>query len=441
VSQLPKGWSRTSVSNLIELKYGKALPDRERSGDGSPVFGSNGIVGYHNKTLTSGPTIIVGRKGSVGEVCFSRDPCSPIDTTYYVDSVPGEQFRYWFYALRAMRLGELNKSTAIPGLSRSDVYPIALSLPPVAEQERIADKLDTVLARVDACRDRLARVAPLLKRFRQSVLAAATSGRLTEEWRDSLKPPDPWRNLELGQFSFVTKLAGFEYTKFVEYDEDGELRVVKAENVGKNGFKHTNFSRVNKQSVQSLTRSKLSGGELIIVFVGAGTGQIGILPPAKDWFLGPNVALIRVDNSAALSAYIEIYIRSHVGQSEVARFAKSTAQPSLSMGSIRSFNIDLPPIDEQTEIVRRVESLFAVADRLETRLTQARSAAERLTPALLAKAFRGELVPQDPEDEPAAELLKRLAAGTLQNSAKRTRRSSTAGAAPAPTVEVPTLRT
>ncbi len=69
----------------------------------------------------------------------------------------------------------------------------------------------------------------------------------------------------------------------------------------------------------------------------------------------------------------------------------------------------IPPADEQAEIVRRVETLFAFADRLEARLAQAQTAVDRLTPSLLAKAFRGELVPQDPADEPAAELLKRLA--------------------------------
>ncbi|KXB30324.1 restriction endonuclease subunit S [Dechloromonas denitrificans] len=73
-------------------------------------------------------------------------------------------------------------------------------------------------------------------------------------------------------------------------------------------------------------------------------------------------------------------------------------------------SVPVPSLPEQTEIIRRVEILFAFADRLEARLTTARRQVGQLTPALLAKAFRGELVPQDPADEPAAELLKRLAA-------------------------------
>jgi type I restriction enzyme S subunit len=87
--------------------------------------------------------------------------------------------------------------------------------------------------------------------------------------------------------------------------------------------------------------------------------------------------------------------------------------------------VPVPPLSEQTEIVRRVETLFAFADRLETRLQAAQTAADRLTPSLLAKAFHGELVPQDPNDEPASELLKRLTATSAQSpSLKRGRKSS-----------------
>lgn len=87
--------------------------------------------------------------------------------------------------------------------------------------------------------------------------------------------------------------------------------------------------------------------------------------------------------------------------------------------------------EEQTEIVRRVETLFAFADRLEARLQSAQTAAERLTPALLAKAFRGELVPQDPSDEPAAELLRRLREARAADTASKPKRGR---AAKAPTV-------
>lgn len=99
-----------------------------------------------------------------------------------------------------------------------------------------------------------------------------------------------------------------------------------------------------------------------------------------------------------------------VVKEDLERFAPATAQKNINLGILNEVEIELPTLAEQAEIVRRVETLFAFADRLEARYATARKQVEQLTPALLAKAFRGELVAQDPNDEPAAELLKRLAA-------------------------------
>ncbi|MBI0320652.1 restriction endonuclease subunit S, partial [Streptomyces javensis] len=77
------GWTTEALGELCELKYGKSLPAKARSGEGFPVFGSSGLVGAHEKAIQRGPGIIVGRKGSIGEVHWSEDDFWPIDTTYF----------------------------------------------------------------------------------------------------------------------------------------------------------------------------------------------------------------------------------------------------------------------------------------------------------------------------------------------------------------------
>jgi restriction endonuclease S subunit len=181
---LPEGWVEINLGDFIELKYGKSLPAKARDGDGFPVYGSNGVVGYHSTPLISTVGLIVGRKGSYGEVQYSSEPFFPIDTTYYVDEFHGSPAKYWFYQLEFLPLNQLNRSTAIPGLNRDDAYAQKLPLPPLAEQRVIADQLDSLLAQVEATKTRLERIPDTLKRFRQSVLADAVSGKLTEEWRE-----------------------------------------------------------------------------------------------------------------------------------------------------------------------------------------------------------------------------------------------------------------
>ncbi len=194
-------WVKTPLGNLLKFNYGKSLPERSRSGKGFSVYGSNGFVGYHSSALTSGETLIIGRKGSVGEVHFSDESCFPIDTTYYVDQFHGMPSKYWLYQLKNLRLRELNKATAIPGINREDVYSVEISLPPLNEQKRIADKLDELFVRVDACRDQLDHVSLILKRFRQSVLSVATSGKLTEDWRTE-HDLTAWQNATLSEICF-----------------------------------------------------------------------------------------------------------------------------------------------------------------------------------------------------------------------------------------------
>ncbi len=96
--------------------------------------------------------------------------------------------------------------------------------------------------------------------------------------------------------------------------------------------------------------------------------------------------------------------------------ATGTAQLTIPLNGLRSLLIDVPPLKEQIKIVRRVEELFAYADRIEARYHAARAQVDKLTPAILAKAFRGELVPQNPNDEPASVLLERIRASRAEHA-------------------------
>ena len=127
------------------------------------------------------------------------------------------------------------------------------------------------------------------------------------------------------------------------------------------------------------------------------------------------------------SAFLRVVLCSPGGRSALTSGAKHAVnQASINQGDVKAVPMPLPLPETQREVVRRVETLFAFADRLEARLALAQTAVDRLTPSLLAKAFRGELVPQDPADEPAAELLKRLAAQRESTPARPRRQRTTA---------------
>jgi type I restriction enzyme S subunit len=137
-------WPTVPLGQAIELAYGKSLPKGIRVDDGKvPVYGSNGVAGWHDEALINGPTVIIGRKGSAGAVHYVDGPCYPIDTTYFVRARPAFDFdsRFLFYLLRQLDLSRLKTATGVPGLTREDAYRETIPVPPLHEQRRIVDLL------------------------------------------------------------------------------------------------------------------------------------------------------------------------------------------------------------------------------------------------------------------------------------------------------------
>lgn len=137
-------WHHHFLGDVFDLNYGYSLPKQIRSEGTVPVFGSNGCVGYHSEGITHGPTIILGRKGSAGEVVWSNVPCFPIDTAYYIESLKiPSSLKYIFFGLKSLNLRSLDKSSAVPGLDREEVYKLKLWFPPTVEaQNEIVNEIE-----------------------------------------------------------------------------------------------------------------------------------------------------------------------------------------------------------------------------------------------------------------------------------------------------------
>ena len=435
MSEFPAGWLPVKLGEVAEFKYGKALPAAVRDGGEFPVYGSNGVIGQHSTWLSPAPTIVIGRKGSVGEICFSEKNCSPIDTTYYVESFEFFEPKFCFYLLKTLRLSDLNKSTAIPGLNRQDAYDLEIGLPPLAEQTRIAEKLDELLAQVDTLKARIDAIPALLKRFRQSVLAAAVSGRLTEDWREEnpgdlgvvLNPkakalgmeelaaaeellteplPTFWKKYALEQLVEPDRGIPYGIVQTGSAVEKG-IPTVRCGDV-KNLFIDTSGLKIVSAEIEhEYKRTRLKGGEVLLAIRGS-VGNVGVAPESlRDCNISREVAMIPTLPSV-VPFYLVCLLQSPLGQRLLVGKVRGVAQKGINLADVRRLPVALPPYEEQTEILRRVEQLFAFADQLETKVASAKSRIDHLTQSILAKAFRGELAPQDPNDEPASVLLERI---------------------------------
>ena len=355
------------------------------------------------------------------------------------------------------RIMENFTGSAQGGINQKFASNTLIPLPPLTEQNRIVTKLDTLFNQLETIKESIAKIPVLLKEFRQQVLTQAVTGKLTEEWRkgkelesaDILiqkiiqkriqdfdlkcklakekgerKPtkvlldklpkieiidvdlPEKWFQTNVHFLSFVTKLAGFEYSLHFDLKEEGEIPVVRAQNVQMGKFEDKNRLYMSKETSDILVRSQLHGREILMVFIGAGTGNVCLAPKDERWHLAPNVAKIDVDGIS--TEYLYLYLQSALGIKNVLSRVKATAQPSLSMETIRDIVALVPPLEEQYEIVSRVENLFAKADAIEQQYQSLKEKIDNLPQALLHKAFKGELTEQLESDGDARELLKQI---------------------------------
>jgi len=147
-------WNMVKLKELCTFEYGKGLPEKNRITGPFPVLGSNGIVGYHNSSFVQGPAIVVGRKGSAGEVVWEDRNCWPIDTTFYVKHDESKvDYRYLYYVLKMVKLQNLRGGTGSPGLNRNDAYEVKIPLPSLSTQKDITQRIGKEEAIVNATRE------------------------------------------------------------------------------------------------------------------------------------------------------------------------------------------------------------------------------------------------------------------------------------------------
>jgi type I restriction enzyme S subunit len=348
---------------------------------------------------------------------------------------------------------ELASGSTQVALTDSSAKELTIPLPPFAEQQRIVAKLDTLLGEVDTCQRRLANIPHLLKRFRQSVLAAACSGRLTVDWRrqnpavetghvllerirekrlalaptkkqkaqiekvfdeanlrideeDRNEMPVTWIHCRVGAVGTVCNGSTPSRTRPEFWD--GKIPWVSSGQVRNNVITETR-ERISHEGYESSSVRILPPGTVLLAMIGEGKtrGQTAIL--SIEATINQNIAAVVLEHGLISSAFLWRWFQLKY---EATRERGSGSGPqALNCQRVREIPFVLPPLAEQHEIVRRMDQLFTFADQLEARFAKARAHADKLTQSFLAKAFRGELVPQDPNDEPASALLARMRSG------------------------------
>lgn len=484
---LPKGWVEVSIGEIAFVSLGKTPSKKDYLSNGSLKVikfrdVNNGVVDFFNdktgfvrvdEAVVSSMTELkmwdvlttsaahsgenIGKKTAIvtelpekyervfftGELLNVRMPNS------FPEFEIVSKMIFYFLSSEAGYKG-IQKAVAGVHLTQGRAKDILFPLPPLNEQKRIVAKLDAIMPRIDSVKDRLEKIPAILKRFRQSVLTAAVTGKLTEKWREehpevesaeillekikiyrmknctiarklsaiekkesgnssfldeewSYSLPDTWVHCEIDSIGDV--FNGSTPSRKVDSYWNGQINWVRSGEVANVRISST-LERITQEGFENSSVKLFPKGTVLIAMIGEGKtrGQAAILDVEST--CNQNVAAIVINHGYVLSEYLYSWL---LMQYEKNRTLGSGSGPqALNCQRVRGIDFMLPPLDEQKEIVRQVDKLFTLADKVEEHYLKAKARVDALAQSVLAKAFRGELVPQDPDDEPAEKLLQRI---------------------------------
>jgi len=464
LEELPEGWKIALLKDIGEVRLGKTPKKSDYRNDGIHRIVKFRDISYNGVNYSISKAAYVPddpkivrelKKLRVGDVLLTASAHSGDQIgkkCAYVDHLPNIQggvyfagellgitgnpeiiHKKWPYLWLRSNIGVKVVQKFVFGvhLTGGRAQNIPIILPPLAEQQRIVARVEALLTHVNATRDRLSRVPLIMKKFRQAVLAAACSGRLTEGWREenpnklpaceliqqikkirqeqknpnvtkklknfqnaefeaiqeeSIDIPDSWAWCQIQDITQV-QLGGTPSRKESTY-WGGEISWISSGEVANNRIRTTR-EKITVLGLKNSNAKLYPKGTVLIAMIGEGKtrGQSAILD--IEAATNQNVAGLVFDTDKIFNEFVWLWTLSQYEKTRAV--GRGGEQPALNGEKVRNLMLALPPLAEQHEIVRRVGLLFARADAFDQEVAAASRRCERLMQAVLGKAFRGEL--------------------------------------------------
>lgn len=458
MNDLPNGWVRTTLGEVVKPRSEKIFPNGlddvrfigmdDIESHSSRLIGSKSVESLKSAVaLFKSGDILYGRLRPYLNKVYEADFSGVASAEYIVlQPTPLILGKYLKSVLRSQDFVKfaVSRSTGDrPRVSVDAISEYSFDLPPINEQQCIASKLDNLFASTRRAREEMARVPTLIEHYKQAILAGAFRGDLTKEWREihqaqssdetstqsetdsseTFQPPfdvpTTWRWLPFPRLGRLDRGRSRHRPRNDPRLFGGEHPFIQTGEVRAADGILTEFTET--YSDFGLFQSRLWPIGTVCITIAANIAETAILG-IEACFPDSVVGFIAND-SVCFNRYIEYFLRTV--KEDLNAFAPATAQKNINLGTLSQVYVPVPPRAEQDEIVRLIDELFESISITHTETIQARQMLDHLESAVLAKAFRGELVPQNPDDEPVSVLLERIRAekadSTLPKLQRRTK--------------------
>lgn len=450
---LPKNWFDANLEDIIINFDSVRIPvksaDRKQMNGNYAYYGASGIIDYVDNYLFDGEYLLIGEDGAnllarSKPIAFQANGKFWVNNHAHVLQTRGHiPLSYLKHYINHIDLKQFITGSAQPKLTQRSMNKITINLPPLNEQKRIVNKIEELFTKLDAGIQELTLAKEKLKIYRQSVLKHAFEGKLTDKWREAHKYeiesnfssdvqqndlnslnfsglpeiPEEWTWGLLGELGELNRGKSKHRPRNDERLFGGKYPFIQTGEVKNSNGLITSYSKT--YSDFGLEQSKLwPKGTLCITIAAniAETALLGIDACFPDSVVGfmPNEEICDIN-------YINYFIKNI--KNKIQAYAPATAQKNINLNILRKISVPLPPLCEQNLIVNRVEQTYSISENMEQAIDFSILKTQKLRQSILKKAFNGQLVPQDPNDEPAEKLLERIKAEKEKDKEKSKRKT------------------
>lgn len=376
------------LGDIIELLYGKSLPENKRIYGKYPVMGSGGISGYHNEYLCKGPGIIIGRKGSIGTIQYIKDNYFPIDTVFYVKpkntTMP---IKYIYYLLTQLNLKLLNTDAAVPGLNREVALSQNISY---LENEKEQEKIAKILSNYDDLIENNNRRIKILEEMAQKIY---------KEWFVDFKFPGhetaTFKNSELGEIpsnwnigtiKSINDVVGGYAFKSSDLMDKGQKGVIKIKNIQSGNIDLSSCQFIDDNIAQKANKFLLNSGDMLIAMTGAQVGKVGIMPITKiNYYLNQRVGRFVPNKKYIINnQFLFIYTQSEKFINQINNVASGAAQPNISTNQIENIDILLPEEVILSKFEQKIDAIYKECQLLKSKNKNLKQTRDILLPRLIS---------------------------------------------------------
>ena len=401
-SELPKGWDIQPLKEVVtstkgkkpkqlsELPFDNSIPyidikalekdliEQYADVESSKSFSPNDIAVVWDGARCG--WVSKSKEGAIGSTICALTPKNNIESNYL----------YYFLLEKYPIVNSKGRGVGIPHVDPTFFWDMEVPIPSPKEQKQIAEKLDKFFDQIETIKEASNKIPELLKNFRQQVLTYAVTGKLTEEWRKE-RQLDEWHT-ELAK-DCCEKVQSGGTPKGGQFALSG-IPFLKVYNIVGNKIDFESEPQYVSEEIQNsqIKKSITYPGDVIMNIVGPPLNKVAIIPDTyKEWNINQAITLFRPKEYLNNQYLYYFFCEGASVNSVLDKTRGVVGQVNISLSQCREFAISIPPMEEQLEIVKRVQTLFDILDDVERRYNTLCEKLDKLPQALLCKAFKGEL--------------------------------------------------